>query len=88
MTPSKTSFGSLFVSMGSDMAFFTISIPRERAKFNIVVWDVDFNDAIWIERLQKAWGIFPKLSEIKLPEFGIKAVEKCGETNSIDHNYW
>ena len=87
MTPSKTSFGSLFVGTGLDMAFFTISIPSERAKFNIVVWDVDFNDAIWIERLQKVRGIFPKLSEIKLPEFGIKAVEECGETNSIDHKY-
>ena len=74
MTPSKTSFGSLFVSMGSDMAFFTISIPRERAKFNIVVWDVDFNNAIWIEGLQKIRGIFPKLSKVKLPEFDIKVV--------------
>ena len=68
MTPSKTSFGSLFVSMGSDMAFF----PRERAKFNIVVWDVDFNDAIWIERLQKARGIFPKLSEINCLSLALK----------------
>ena len=78
---------SLFFGMCSDMAIFTIYIPREGIEFNVIVRGVYFNNAIWIEGLQKIRSIFPKLSEIKLPEFGIKAVEKCGETNSIDHKY-
>ena len=53
------------------MAFFTIYIPGEGIEFNIVVRDVYFNNAIWIEGLQKIGSIFPKLSKIKLPEFAI-----------------
>ena len=54
------------------MAFFTISIPGERIEFNIVVRDVYFNNAIWIEWLQKIRSILPKFPMIKLPEFAIK----------------
>ena len=70
MNPSKA---SSFLG-GTGLVFFTISIPGEMVKFNIVVWDVDFNNAIWIEGLQKIRGIFPKLSKVKLPEFDIKVV--------------
>ena len=39
---------SLFRWAASNMPFFTISFPRERAKFNVVVCVVCFNDAVWI----------------------------------------
>ena len=54
------------------MAFFTVYILGERIEFNVVVRDVYFNNAIWIEGLQKIRSIFPKLSKVKLPEFAIK----------------
>ena len=54
------------------MAFSTIYIPGERIEFNVVVRDVYFNNAIWIEWLQKIRSMFPKFLKIKLPEFAIK----------------
>ena len=74
ISPSKASSGSLFFRVCSDMAFFTIYIPGERIQFNVVVRDVYFNNAIWIEWLQKIRSIFPKFPKIKLPEFAIKYV--------------
>ena len=71
ISPSKASSKSLFIGPWSDMAFFTVYIPGERIEFNVVVRDVYFDNAIWIEGLQKIWSIFPKLSKVKLPEFAI-----------------